>query len=155
MRFTLLFPVALLAGFAAAAGPIRDTDITVTAAGGSGGAPEYEAVEAPSGPSADAATAPEVVGEGGDTVSKRGEFNPLEDRAAPILILCPDENCRGRCWGYNLNFFRFNVCYETRKFHSVFISSKRGLGYGLFVADESRGRCRGTSSRMPCVLHPS
>lgn len=101
-----------------------------------------------------------LVGGDGETtgVTKRYEYNPLVERGRggggggggphdnAVLILCESRDCREgrhqRCWAVDLNRARFDVCYGTRPYNSVFVESQhgRGLDYGVYVGDNCRRR---------------
>ena len=139
-----------MAGFAAAAGPIaRDEDPDVSELGSSK-VPAFDEVD-PSGPSGNA-----VVRRDDDELTKREEFNPLEERDdhddhdwhkhPAILVVCRTKDCTGKCIGYNLNKLRFKKCYETKfPYKSVYIISKKKRDFGVYVANK---KCHG----MCCIF---
>ena len=149
MRLSLLYPLALLAGFAAAAGPIARDDGPGVSELGSSKVPDFDEVD-PSGPSGNA-----VVRRDDDELTKREEFNPLEDRDdhgddwhkhPAILVVCRSKECTGKCIGYNLNKLEFKKCYEAEfPYKSVYIISKKKLDFGVYVANK---KCRG----MSCIF---
>ncbi len=119
MRLSLLYPLTLLAGFAAAAGPIaRDDDPGVSELG-SGKVPDFDEVDPP-GPSGNA-----IVRRDDDKLTKREEFNPLEARDdhddhdwhkyPAVLVACRTMDCTGNCIGYNLNRLESKKCYEAEQ----------------------------------------
>ena len=104
---TIPVSLALAVGMTAAAGPVVDRD-NVTS---------LKAVEVPTGgapPPNGGSDEVVVTGAGGKTVSRRGDFNPPDERAYAALILCPRRGWRGYCYGYNLSHYQFNKCYFTR-----------------------------------------
>lgn len=82
----------------------------------------------------------ELQGNGGKTtgVSKREDYNPLEERGSVLLYLCSDTRC-GRCTTKNLSAAKFNVCYSASPFNSVGVAASGGLGYGAYVGVTCRG----------------
>lgn len=146
MRFsTILASFALVAGFVAA-NPLVDRDST-DLKGVDASLPNYDDVT-PGGPSpngdSDESSGEVVAVGGGKTVSKRDDYNPLDARALPILILCARRGCKGYCYGYNLSAARFNQCYLARHpYYSVYVSYPTGLGYGAYVGRHSGRYCRG------------
>lgn len=138
MRFTLLFPLALFAGFAVAAGPVpREELVTVTDLG-TDAKPAWDPTDA--GP---ASHEPAVAAR---DVSTRDEYNPLDEErdsgSDAILIVCTGNRCNGKCFGFDLKRLPFRKCFFAPKpFHSVIIRARRKPDFDVFVAN---GRCRGT-----------
>ena len=150
MRFsTILVSLALAVGMAAAAGPVVDRDDTTSLKAVEAPEPKADDVPtsgapSPNGDSDESGDAVVVVGDGGKTVSKRGDINPLDERAYATLILCPRRGCKGYCYGYNLSYYQFNKCYFARHpFYSVYVNSHYGLGYGVYVGRHNRRYCNG------------
>lgn len=157
MRFsTVLISLALSAGLAVA-GPVDASVPAVSVVGGVSSTPGFTPSEAhaPAGSKESDGDRVEeevtIFGDEGETtkeISKREEYNPLDERAPATLILCSGSRCGGRCFGINLNAIRFNRCYATRPYNSLFISARRGLGYGVYVGR----RCRGEFSLLHLAL---
>ena len=143
MRFSaaIICSLALSVGLAVA-GPVPETSTPVITSVGGVKAPEFKPLERLQ-PAADGSKAPEVtiIGVEGDTkgISKREEHNPLNERASATLILCTGTSCNGRCFGVNLNSIRFNQCYTTSQYYSLYVSSPTGLNYGVYVGRGCRG----------------
>ena len=137
---TIPVSLALAVGMTAAAGPVVERDnvtfLKVVEV------PEPKAGDVPTG----GAPAPNdgsdevvVTGDGGGAVSRRGDFNPPDERAYAALTLCPRRGWRGYCYGYNLSHYQFNKCYFTRHpFCPVYINSPYSLGYGVYVGRHNR-----------------
>ena len=147
MRFSaaILCSLALSVGLAVG-GPVPESStLSITSIGGAK-APDFKPLERPQppGPAADGSKAPEVtiIGAEGATkgISKREEHNPLNERASATLILCTGTSCNGRCFGVNLNSIRFNQCYSTSQYYSLYVSSPTGLNYGVYVGRGCRGK---------------
>ena len=148
MRFSataILCSLALSAGLTVA-GPVSETSTPSLTSVGVAKVPEFKSVERlqPPSPAADGSKAPEVtiVGIEGETkgISKREEYNPLEERGPATLILCTGTSCNGRCFGVDLNSIRFNRCYATSTYYSLYVSSRTGLNYGVYVGRGCRGK---------------
>jgi len=147
MRFSTIVSFFALAVGLAAATPVVDRDSAVSLQN-TGGTPSHTAVDTshgvdtPSDGGSDAT--PSVDGKGGDTVSKREDHNPLDERAPALLVLCPRRSCQGRCLSYNLSFYQFNRCYFAQHpYYSLYISSHSGLHYGVYVGIHRGRLCKG------------
>ena len=129
----ILAPLAMLASFIAAS-PLeaRDTHLTAVDTG------------KPESSPADGALKPSVAahiegGEGTTGVSKRTDFNALDERAPATLIVCTNYNCRGSCWSYNLYMTPWK-CYGVHWYNSVYVSHGWvGLPFGVFVGPNCHG----------------
>lgn len=141
MHFSkLLFSLALSAGLAVA-GPVADASTPAITVVNGVKTPEFTEVESHAQPSPAGAEGVVVIGSEGETngVSKREEYNPLDERAAPLLILCSGARCNGKCYATNLNSVAFNRCYSAHAYNSVWVKSKTGLHYGVYVGSGCRG----------------
>ena len=141
---TIIVSLALAVSLAIAgpaAGPTTTTDPSTTPT------PTAEVVEGATQPNFDEAPAPSgtptngkgekgdavVVGAVGNTTSKREDFNPLNERAYALLILCPYRDCKGYCRGYNLNYY-WGRCYPNRyRYYSAYIYSYGGFDHGVYA----------------------
>lgn len=142
MRFsTILVYIALTIGLAIA-GPTPDVKGPGVEAV-EGAEPKFKDVPAPSGKGEEKVDAV-VVGTAGKTVSKREDYNPLDERGYAVLVICPYKGCRGYCYGYNLSYYGFDYCYSTPfRYYSAYVSSYGGLGYGVYVAIRYNYYCYG------------
>lgn len=155
MRFsTVLISLALSAGLAVA-GPVDASVPAVSVVVGVSSTPEFTPSEAhaPAGSKESDGDQVTIFGDEGETtkeISKREEYNPLNGCAPATLILCSGSRCGGRCFGINLNAIRFNRCYITRPYNSLFISARGGLGlgYGVYVGRRCRGEVFSLASRI-------
>lgn len=69
---------------------------------------------------------------------KREDYNPLDERASSILILCPKKSCKGKCWGYNIGHLKHHWCYHSSPYSSTWISSHSG-DQGIYVGPHCPG----------------
>lgn len=146
----ILFPLTILAGLVLAS-PIEQRSTGLTAVK-STVVPKFEAVSGQVRP-----TVAVHVKAGGATVanpnvSKRSDYNELEERATPFgtLIVCTGFGCSGRCFGYRLPVQRF-TCFGTVTYNSVYASASDSLTYGVFVGTNCNGMLR-CYARFPSIL---
>lgn len=136
---TIIVSLALAVGLAIA-GPAADP-MANPAAEVVEGAPEpqFDDAPAPPAPGGEGVKGKNmVVGDAGLTNSKRGDFNPLDERGYAVLVLCPEWNCKGHCYAYNL-LYQSGRCYPPPKYHyrSAYVIPYTRVHYGVYV-----GYCR-------------
>ena len=157
MRFSTIMVYTALAIGLALAGPTPDVKTPAVEVVDGVNEPKFDDVPNPSDGSpsekGEKEGKPVVIGDKGKTVSKRGDYNPLDGRGHATLILCPHRGCRGYCYGYNLKYYSFDYCYWARHpFYSAYVSSY-DLDYGVYAGNNCDGYCYGMFSReIPCPI---
>jgi len=139
MRFSaVLLSLALSVGLAAAGPVASDPSISVVKDAKPG---PYTPGESGPHPAVAGGQDVEVVGPSGVTkgVSKREDYNPLDERAPVLFIVCTGSRCNGRCYSTNLGALAFNRCYSAPAYNSFWIKSRTGLNYGVYVGSGCRG----------------
>jgi hypothetical protein len=144
MRFSTIFVyLALAVGFAIA-GPLadRDTNPSLTDTGISTQPNAEHPGEGPShaGPKDEEAEL-EIVGK--RAISKREDYNALDERAPTILYLCGHKGCRKPCLSYNLGLYHFKTCYWVHRYYSVYLYSHPPPPYHVYVGYYHYPRCKG------------
>lgn len=142
MRFSAIICSLALSVGLAVAGPVPDASTpSLSPVGGVKSAPASTPVDPKTQPAPAGGSDVVVVGSSGHTngVSKRDEYNPLEERASASLILCSGTRCGGACYRTNLASIAFNRCYSAHPYNSLYVDSARGLGYGVYVGHGCRG----------------
>jgi len=160
MRFPAVFCSLVLSVGLAVAGPVPEASTpSISAAGGVVKVPEFTSFDphrqlAPAGgPDNGKAAEVIVIGNAGETkgTSKREEYNPLDERGpSATLLLCTGTRCNGSCFGVNLNAIRFNQCYSTSSYNSLYVSSPTGLNYGVYVGRGCRGEIVARNGGKKC-----
>ena len=151
MRFsTILFYLALVVGLAIA-GPLanRDTGLTLKDTGNSTQPipKDSKGQKSPvhAGPEGEEKAQIQVIGKKGAT-TKRGDYNPLNERGPAILFLCYYRDCDD-CYAYDLQYYEYDMCYWAYfRYYSVYVWSYRHLHYGVYVGYYYYPYCRGTFS---------
>jgi hypothetical protein len=130
---SILVPLVMLASLVAAS-PLEARGTRVTAV--DAGKPEFSPADA----TPKASVAAHIEGEQSTTgVSKRTDFNALDERSGAVLIVCTSYGCGGSCYGYSLDIPPW-TCYGTYWFNSVYVSNGgAGLPYGVYVGSNCRG----------------
>lgn len=130
---SILAPLAVLASFVAAS-PLETRGTRVTAVDAA--KPKFSPADGTPKPSVDVHV---ESGESTTGVSKRADFNQLDERANAVLIVCTSYGCGGSCYGYSLSITPYR-CYGTYSFNSVYVSNGgAGLPYGVYVGPNCSG----------------
>ena len=124
MRFSTIFVYLALAVGLAIASPLadRDTGPTLTDVGNS----TQPNPEDPKGQESPSQARPEdeiaIVGKRG-TTSKREDYNTLDKRGPITLCLYAHKNCRRPSHCYNIDIYKFNMCYLVPRYYSLYLIS--------------------------------
>ena len=150
---TIIVSLALAVGLAIA-GPTADptTDPTAKVVEGAG-EPKFDDAPAPPPPKSEGQGGKNmVVGNEGETLlSKRGDFNPLDERGYAVLVLCTKWNCLGRCYAYNI--YPHSYCYPKDIYHSAYIVTHSPVHYGVYVGYCRHYDCYGMFAREYLIQH--
>jgi hypothetical protein len=130
---SILAPLVMLASFVAAS-PLEARGTHVTAV--DAGKPE----SSPANATLKASVAAHIEGSPiTAAVSKRTDFNALDKRYNPIIIVCENYNCGGPCFDYSLIVWAWQ-CYSTTWFNSVYLwNGGAGLPFGVWVGPNCNG----------------